>query len=134
MLFHTVFSGGQRSFTLSGIALSALVAGIPLYMLFFMLAVKRMPGHKAAFFATFAALLLAIICWGMPAGLAVGATLYGAAIGLFPIIWIVITAIWVYNMPPGGGVGAGPPLLYFPDRISLLGQLVRRWQTAQPPI
>ena len=34
----------------------------------------------------------------MPAGLAIDATLYGAAFGLFPIVWIVVTAIWVYNM------------------------------------
>jgi lactate permease len=34
----------------------------------------------------------------MPVGYAISATLYGAAFGIFPIVWIVITAIWVYNM------------------------------------
>ena len=34
----------------------------------------------------------------MPVGHAVSATLYGAAFGIFPIVWIVVTAIWVYNM------------------------------------
>lgn len=82
---------------------SALVAGIPLYILFYMLAVKRAAGHKAAALATLAAVLLAILAWGMPAGLAVNATLYGAAFGLFPIVWIVITAIWIYNMTVESG-------------------------------
>jgi lactate permease len=72
-------------------------------MLFYMLAVKRMAGHKAAFAATLSAVILAIVAWGMPVGLAIDATLYGAAVGIFPIIWIVITAIWVYNMTVESG-------------------------------
>ncbi len=83
---------------LGSVGLSAFVAGIPLYILFYMLAVKRMAGHKAAFAATAAAVILSIAAWQMPVGLALDATLYGAAIGIFPIVWIVITAIWVYNM------------------------------------
>ncbi len=82
---------------------SALVAGVPLYILFYMLAVKRAAGHKAAALATGAAVLLAILAWGMPTGLAVNATIYGAAFGLFPIVWIVITAIWIYNMTVESG-------------------------------
>ena len=93
----------QQYQPLGSYGLSALVAGIPLYMLFYMLAVKRMAGHKAAFAATLAAVILAIAAWGMPVGLALDATLYGAAIGIFPIIWIVITAIWVYNMTVESG-------------------------------
>jgi lactate permease len=72
-------------------------------MLFYMLAVKRMAGHKAAFAATLTAVILAIAAWGMPIGLAVDATIYGAAFGLFPIVWIVVTAIWVYNMTVESG-------------------------------
>jgi lactate permease len=93
----------QQYQPLGSYGLSALVAGIPLYMLFYMLAVKRMAGHKAAFAATLAAVILAIVAWGMPVGLALDATLYGAAVGIFPIIWIVITAIWVYNMTVESG-------------------------------
>ncbi|EHJ46706.1 L-lactate transport [Solidesulfovibrio carbinoliphilus subsp. oakridgensis] len=93
----------QQYQPLGSVGLSALVAGIPLYMLFYMLAVKRMAGHKAAFAATLAAVILAIVAWGMPVGLAVDATLYGAAFGIFPIVWIVITAIWVYNMTVESG-------------------------------
>lgn len=93
----------QQYQPLGSVALSALVAGIPLYMLFYMLAVKRMAGHKAAFAATVTAVLLAIFAWGMPASLAIDATLYGMAFGLFPIVWIVVTAIWVYNMTVESG-------------------------------
>jgi len=81
----------------------ALVAAIPLIILFVMLAVLRKPGHKAAFVATAAAVLLSIFVWGMPAKLAINATLFGAAFGLFPIVWIVITAIWIYNMTVESG-------------------------------
>ena len=83
--------------------LPALVAAIPLIILFVMLAVMRKPGHKAAFVATTAAVLLSIFAWGMPAGLALNATVYGAAFGIFPIVWIVITAIWIYNMTVESG-------------------------------
>ncbi len=93
----------QQYQPLGSVGLSALVAGIPLYMLFYMLAVKRMAGHKAAFAATATAVILAIAAWGMPVGLAVSSTLYGAAFGIFPIVWIVITAIWVYNMTVESG-------------------------------
>ncbi len=86
-----------------GYLLPALVAAIPLYVLFYMLAVKRAKGHFAAGLALLSALAVAIGVWGMPAGLAVNSFLYGASIGLFPIVWIVITAIWVYNMTVESG-------------------------------
>jgi len=83
--------------------LSALVAGIPLYLLFYLLAFRRTPGHISAFVGTSSAVLLAILVWGMPVPLALNATLYGALFGLFPIVWIVITAVWVYNMTVESG-------------------------------
>lgn len=86
-----------------GYLLPALVAAIPLYVLFYMLAVRRAKGHYAAGLALLSALAVAIGVWGMPAGLAVNSLLYGASIGLFPIVWIVITAIWVYNMTVESG-------------------------------
>jgi lactate permease len=83
--------------------LSAIVAGIPLYLLFYMLAVRRTPGHKAAAVGTLSALILAIFVWGMPAKMAISSTIMGACFGLFPIIWIVITAVWIYNMTVESG-------------------------------
>ncbi len=83
--------------------LSALVAAIPLFILFYMLAVRRTPGHYAAFAGTTAAVLLSIFVWKMPASMALNATFMGACFGLFPIVWIVITAVWVYNMTVESG-------------------------------
>jgi lactate permease len=88
---------------LGNLGLSALVAAIPLFILLYMLGIRRSKGHYAAFVATFAALLLAIIVWGMPVGLAISATLNGMAFGIFPIVYIVIAAIWVYNMTVESG-------------------------------
>ncbi|WP_027366747.1 L-lactate permease [Desulfocurvibacter africanus] len=88
---------------LGNILLSAFVAAIPLCILFYMLAVRRSKGHLAALAATGAAILLAMVFWGMPAELALDATAYGAAFGVFPIVWIVVTAIWVYNMTVESG-------------------------------
>ena len=68
-----------------------------------MLAVRRSAGHKAALVGTAAAVLLAILVWQMPAGLAISATLNGCLLGLFPIIWILITAVWIYNMTVESG-------------------------------
>ena len=88
---------------LGNIMLSGLVAAIPLLILLYMLGVRRAKGHYAACIGTLSALLLAVAVWSMPASLAVSATLNGMLFGLFPIVWIVITAIWVYNMTVESG-------------------------------
>ena len=93
----------QNYIPLGNLGLSALVAAIPLFILLYMLGIRRSKGQHAAFFATLAALLLAIFAWQMPVTLAVMATLNGVFFGLFPIVWIVITAIWVYNMTVESG-------------------------------
>ncbi len=87
----------------SNITLSAMVAMLPLAILFYMLAVKRAKGHVAAACGLAGAFAATVAVWGMPAGLAVNATLYGVAMGLFPIIWIVLTAVWLYNMTVESG-------------------------------
>ncbi|HEY3424018.1 MAG TPA: lactate permease LctP family transporter [Negativicutes bacterium] len=83
--------------------LSAVVAGIPLYLLLYMLGIKRTPGHYAAAVGMLSAALLAIFVWEMPAKLAVSSILNGAAFGIFQIVWIVVTAIWVYHMTVESG-------------------------------
>ncbi|MDD4601123.1 Glycolate permease GlcA [bioreactor metagenome] len=88
---------------MGNIVLSAIVAGIPLYLLLYMLGIKQKPGHIAAIAGTIAALIVAVLVWGMPVGLAFNSFLSGAAFGLFPIVWIVVTAIWVYNMTVESG-------------------------------
>ena len=88
---------------MGGAVWSALVAGIPLISLFYMLAVRRAKGHYAAALAVALSFVLALFVWGMPVGTAFSALTYGAAFGLFPIIWIVVTAVWVYNMTVESG-------------------------------
>ena len=88
---------------LGNIVVSALVAAIPLFIILFMLGVQRAKGHVAAAFGLTSAVLVAIFAWGMPAGYAINSVLYGAAFGIFPIVWIVVTAIWVYNMTVESG-------------------------------
>ncbi len=83
--------------------LSALVAAIPLFALFYMLAFRNAKGHHAAFVAVILALLCAIFAFHMPVSLAASSFVYGVCFGLFPIIWIVITAVWVYNMTVESG-------------------------------
>lgn len=83
---------------LGSIGLSALVAAIPIFFLFWALAIKRMKGHFAAMGGTSLAILIAIFVYDMPVDLAALATLYGGAFGLFPVCWIVITALFIYNM------------------------------------
>lgn len=83
--------------------LSALVAAIPLFILFYMLAVRKSKGHIAAIAGLFGAFVVAVLVWKMPVGLAISSTLNGAAFGLFPIVWIVVTAVWVYNMTVESG-------------------------------
>jgi lactate permease len=88
---------------LGNLGLSALMAAVPLFLLLYMLGIRRAKGHHAAFFGTLSAVLLAILVWGMPVGLAAMATLNGMLFGLFPVVWIIITAIWVYNMTVESG-------------------------------
>ena len=83
---------------LGHIGLSALVAAVPIVFLFWALAIRRMKGHYAALGGTALALLIALTVYGMPVQYAALSTLYGGAFGLFPVCWIVITALFIYNM------------------------------------
>ena len=80
------------------LALSALFAMLPLLTLFILLGVLRMSAWKAALFSLLVAFLVAVLVYPMPVGQALLAGTEGAAFGFFPILWIVINAIWVYNM------------------------------------
>ncbi len=78
--------------------LTALVAMLPLVVLFVLLGALRMTAWKAALIALAVAVLTAVLGYSMPLGQALLAGTEGAAFGFFPILWIVINAIWVYNM------------------------------------
>ena len=80
------------------IFLTALVAMLPLVTLFVLLGVLRISAWKAALVSLLVSILVAILAYSMPAGQAIMAGAEGAAFGFFPILWIVINAIWLYNM------------------------------------
>ncbi|SDN09084.1 L-lactate permease [Actinacidiphila guanduensis] len=77
---------------------SSLIAVLPLLVLFVLLGVLRMRAWLASLIGLAVALLLAITVYSMPAGDAFDSGLLGAAFGFFPIMWIVINAIWVHNL------------------------------------
>jgi lactate permease len=80
------------------LALSALVAAIPIVVLFLMLGVWRKPAWMSALAALVSALVVALTVYGMPVRLALISSLYGAAYGLFPIAWIVFSSIMLYRL------------------------------------
>ena len=80
------------------IFLTALVAMLPLVTLFVLLGVLRISAWKAALVSLLVSILVAILAYTMPVGQAIMAGAEGAAFGFFPILWIVINAIWLYNM------------------------------------
>jgi len=80
------------------LTVTALLAMLPLLTLFVLLGAVRMTAWKAALISLAVSLAVAVFAYSMPVGQALLATTDGAAFGFFPILWIVISAIWVYNM------------------------------------
>jgi len=78
--------------------LSALVAAIPIGFIFWALIIKKMKGYMASLLTTLLAVALAIVAYRMPVGLALLSTADGALYGLFTICWIIIGAIFLYNI------------------------------------
>src|SRR6202171_5311435 len=98
LIFHQ-----QYQPLLGSILLSALVAGLPLYVLFVMLAILRLPAWICALAAMLTAALLAWVVWGMPFGVTVGTATEGMAFGLWPISWIVLNAVFFHNLTVASG-------------------------------
>ena len=80
------------------VALSAIFAALPLLTLFILLGVLRMRAWLAGVISLAVALVVAILVYSMPVGQALLSATEGAAFGFFPILWIVLNAIWVYNL------------------------------------
>src|SRR5712691_149543 len=90
----------QQNYTpiADSIALSTLVAAIPIFVLLFLLGVKRKPAWLAALAGLAATVLVAGVVYRMPAGMMMSSVGYGAAFGLFPIGWVVFCAILLYRV------------------------------------
>ncbi len=80
------------------LGISALIAAIPIFALFFMLGIRRKPAWMAALTALASALIVALFVYHMPLRLALMSSLFGAAFGVFPIAWIVFASIMLYRL------------------------------------
>ena len=78
--------------------LTAAVALLPIVFFFVALTILKMKGYLAGLFTLLIALGVAIFAFGMPTGMAVSSALYGFAYGLWPIAWIIITAVFLYKI------------------------------------
>ena len=85
------------------VLLSALVAALPLVVLAVLLAVLRAAPWKAAVAGAATAFALAWLVWRMPIGLTIAAATHGMAFGLWPISWVVLNAVFFYNLTVASG-------------------------------
>lgn len=83
--------------------LSVLVALIPVLFIFWALIIRKMKGYQASLIATGLALLIAILVYGMPVKLALLSVGHGALYGLFPICWLVVMAVFLFNLTVQSG-------------------------------
>ena len=87
----------------NNLLVSALVAAVPIFFLFWALAVRKMKGYMACLLTVAIALVITVVAYRMPAKLALLSTLNGALYGLLPICWIIITAVFLYNVTVKSG-------------------------------
>ena len=85
------------------LGISTIFAVLPILALFVLLGGMRLKAHVAALLSLAVAILVAIIVYSMPVGQSLDSALEGMAFGIFPIMWIVWNAIWIYNMTEDTG-------------------------------
>ena len=83
---------------LGNLYLSAFVGALPVIVLLGALAFFHVKAHRAALLGLFSALAIAVFVYRMPWTMAAASAIHGAAFGLFPIGWIVLNAIFVYDI------------------------------------
>src|SRR5436190_13979743 len=83
--------------------LSTLAAAVPVCTLFFFLAVRRTHAWKAAVYAFIAAVLVALVVFRMPPAMVAGAVAHGLVFGWFRIAWVVVAAVFVYDLACASG-------------------------------
>jgi lactate permease len=83
---------------LGNTALSTLVAALPVVMLLVSIAILRIRIHLAAVIGLAAAMLVAVLAFSMPLSLVATTAAYGAAFGLFPIGWLILNIMFLYQL------------------------------------
>jgi L-lactate transport len=99
---NTVWAQGYSIWGQS-LAVSAVVAALPIAVLLYLLGIRRNSAWVASLWGLGAALLVALGGYHMPVSLTLSSAAYGAAFGLFPISWIVFWAIVLYNITVSTG-------------------------------
>jgi lactate permease len=82
---------------------SSLFAVLPLLTLFVLLGGFKMKAVWASLISLAVAIIVAIAVYSMPFGQSMNSAAEGAVFGFFPIMWIVINALWIYNMTQDSG-------------------------------
>src|SRR3954452_17639782 len=85
------------------LGLSALCAAIPLVTLFVLLGVLRVKAWIAGLVSLVVAMVVAVALFSMPVGHTLLSGTEASPFAFFPILWIVINAIWVYNLTVASG-------------------------------
>jgi len=85
------------------LSLSFLVAVLPIATVLVLLGILKRPAWQAALAGLVVGLLIAATVWGMPAGMALSSALNGAVFALWPVMWIVINALLLYNVAVASG-------------------------------
>jgi lactate permease len=95
----------QQNYTpvADSLALSALAAALPIFVLLFLMGVKRKPAWVAGLAGLASAAVVAIAVYRMPVTTMLSAVAYGAAFGLFPIGWVVFAAILLFRITVDAG-------------------------------
>ncbi|HXN09667.1 MAG TPA: L-lactate permease, partial [Steroidobacteraceae bacterium] len=87
----------------NSLGLSCLVAALPVATVLLLLGVLRRPAWQAALAGLVLALIIAVQPWKMPIGLALQSVLHGATIAIWPVMWIVVNGLLLYNIAVRSG-------------------------------
>ena len=83
--------------------LTAIVGLLPLILFFVLMGVFKVATHWCAIISLVTSLVIAVLAFKMPIGMALLAGTQGAAMGFMPIIYIIIAAVWLYNLTEKSG-------------------------------
>ena len=86
----------------NNIIVSALIASIPVIIIFWSL-LKKVKGYITSLLTLAGAIIIAFFAYHMPFKLIMSSTLHGALYGLFPICWIIISAVFLFNITVKSG-------------------------------
>jgi len=85
------------------LALSFVVAALPIVTVLVMLGVLRRPAWQASLGGLIVAFVIAVLLWHFPVGLAIDSVVAGAVFAIWPVMWIVVNALLLYNIAVASG-------------------------------